>query len=265
MKRNNLFWGSIVLVAGVLLLMNTLGIFTFNFWPVFWAVLLILAGVWFLLGPRLFKADMTEEQVSIPLEGASEAEIRFNHGAGRILVNSGSLGSNLLSGTFTGGLEKDISRSGSSLSANLSMPQQVLGVAIPGLDFKGFVWNVTLNRDVPLRLRFSTGAGESILDLSDTQVKELRVETGASSTRVTLPMRAGTTHVTAKAGMASLEFTVPQGVAARINLDTGMSSNKIDTNRFPLTGSVYQSPDFDTAANKVDIVIEAGMGGIEIR
>ena len=265
MKRNNLFWGSIVLVAGVLLLMNTLGIFTFNFWPVFWAVLLILAGVWFLLGPRLFKADMSEERVIIPLNGASEAEIKFSHGAGRILVNSGNLGGNLLSGTFTGGLEKEISRSGSILLAKLSMPQHILGIAIPGADFKGFGWDLSLNRDIPLRLRFSTGAGEAILDLSDTLVKELRVDTGASSTRVTLPMRAGTTHVTAKAGMASLEFSVPQGVAARISLDTGMSSNKIDTNRFPLTGSVYQSPDFDTAANKVDIDSEAGMGGIEIR
>ena len=265
MKRNNFFWGSMVLVAGVLLLLKTLGLFTFNFWPVFWAVMLILAGVWFLLGPRLFKADMIEEQVTIPLEGASEADIRFNHGAGRILINSGNLGGNLLSGTFTGGLEKEISRSGSSLSANLSMPQRVLGVAIPGVDFKGFAWNLTLNRDVPLRLRFSKGAGESVLDLSDTLVKELRVETGASATRVKLPMRAGQTRVTAKAGMASLEFSVPQGVSARIRLDTGMSSNKIDTNRFPLTGSVYQSPDFDTAANRVDIEIEAGMGGIDVR
>lgn len=265
MRRNHFFWGIIVLVAGVLLLLNTLGIFTFNFWPVFWAILLILAGLWFLVGPKFFKGDLAEEHVSIPLEGASEAEIRFNHGAGRIVVNSGSLGGDLLSGTFTGGVDKQITHNGPALSAALSMPTGNLGVAIPGVDFRGFIWNLSLNRDIPLRLSFSTGAGESTIDLSDTQVKELRVETGASSTRVTLPARAGITRVIAKAGMASLDFTVPQGVAARIQLDTGMSSHKIDTNRFPQIGAFYQSPDFDNAANKVEIEIEAGMGGIEIR
>jgi hypothetical protein len=217
------------------------------------------------MGPRLFKQDLAEEHVSIPLDGASEGEVRFNHGAGRIIVSSANLPGELLSGTFTGGLEKEIAHTGAAISANLSMSPSHLGIAIPGIDFKGFIWNLSLNRDIPLSLSFSTGAGESTIDLSDTRVRELRVETGASSTKVTLPARAGMTRVIAKAGMASLDFTVPQGVAARIQLDTGMSSHKIDTNRFPQIGGFYQSPDFDTAANKVDIEIEAGMGGIEVR
>jgi hypothetical protein len=265
MRRNRLFWGAIVLLAGVLLLMNTLNIFTFNFWPVFWALLLILAGVWFLLGPRLFRHDFSEEKVSIPLEGGSEADIRIDHGAGRLTVNSGSLPAEILNGTVSGGLEREISRSGSIVSVNLSMAKDSLLIPFPNIDFKGFNWNLTINRDLPLRLELHTGAGETVLDLNDTLVKQLRIETGASSTRVMLPSRAGMTRVIAKAGVASLEFTIPQGVAARINMHTGISGTKIDTSRFPQNGDAYQSPDFDSAADKVDIEIEAGMGGIEIR
>lgn len=265
MRRNRLFWGAIVLLAGVLLLMNTLNIFTFNIWPVFWALLLIMAGVWFLLGPRLFKRDFSEEKVSIPLEGASEADIRIDHGAGQLTINSASLPAEILNGTVSGGLEKVISHSGSIVSVRLSMAKDSLLVPFPNMDFKGFIWNLGINRDLPLRLEINTGAGETVLDLNDALVKQLRIETGASSTRVALPSRAGLTRVMAKAGMASLEFTVPQGVAARISLRTGISGTKIDTSRFPQNGDTYQSPDFDTAVNKVDIEIEAGMGGIEIR
>ncbi|HWQ04305.1 MAG TPA: DUF5668 domain-containing protein [Longilinea sp.] len=265
MRRNRLFWGAIVLLAGVLLLMNTLNIFTFNFWPVFWALLLILAGVWFLLGPRLFKHDFSEEKVSIPLEGASEVDIRIDHGAGRLSVNSASLPVEILNGTVTGGFEREISRNGSIVSLNLSMAKDSMLIPFPNIDFKGFLWNLTINRDLPLRLELHTGAGETVLALTDAMVKQLRIETGASSTRVALPSHASLTRVIAKAGMAALEFNVPQGVAARISLRTGISGNKIDTSRFPQNGEFYQSPDFDSAANKVDIEIEAGMGGIEVR
>lgn len=265
MRRSSFFWGVVVLLAGLLLLMNTLNIFVFNFWPVFWAIFLILAGVWFLMGPRLYRRDWTEESISIPLEGASEAEVRFEHGAGRLNVNSANLPGELLSGTITGGVDKEIAHNGGILSAALSMQKVSFGIPFPSTDFKGFIWNLSVNRDLPMRLNFHTGAGETTLDLSDTQVKELRIETGASSTKVTLPAKAGATRVMAKAGMASLEFNVPQDVAARISLHTGISGSKVNTLRFPQNGDVYQSPDFDSAANKVDIEIEAGMGGIEIR
>ncbi len=265
MRRSNLFWGVVIILAGLMLLLNTLNIFVFNFWPVFWAIFLILAGVWFLMGPRFYKRDWTEEAISIPLEGAGEAEIRFDHGAGRLMVNSASLPGQLLTGTVMGGVDKEISHTGNLLSAALSMQKVSIGLPFPTGDFKGFIWNLSVNRDLPMRLTFHTGAGETNLDLSDTLVKELRIETGASSTRVTLPARAGTTRVVAKAGMASLEFRIPQDVAARIRLHTGISGSKVDTNRFPQQGDVFQSPDFDNAANKVDIEIEAGMGGIDIR
>lgn len=265
MRRGNFFWGVIILVAGVLLLMNTLNIFTFDFWSVFWALFLILAGGWFLFGPRITRRDLAEEQISIPLNAANEAELRLNHGAGRLAVNSASLPTELLSGTATGGVDKEVSQHDGILSVVLSMRKTSFGIPFPDSDFKGFFWNLSVNRDLPLRLSLFTGAGETALDLTEAMLKELRIETGASSTRVKLPARAGTTRVSAKAGMASLEFQVPEGVAARISLKTGISGFKIDTTRFPQNGEFYQSLDFESAANKVDIEIEAGMGGIEIR
>lgn len=44
-RRNGLFWGSILILAGVLLLLNNLG-YLGGFWRFFWPLLLILLGLW---------------------------------------------------------------------------------------------------------------------------------------------------------------------------------------------------------------------------
>ena len=69
-----------------------------------------------------------------------------------------------------------------------------------------------------------------------------------------------------ESGAASLDFSVPQGVAARIRFKQGASSSSIDQSRFPLgDGGLYQSPDFDSAANKVEINLEGGANSVNVR
>jgi hypothetical protein len=58
---------------------------------------------------------------------------------------------------------------------------------------------------------------------------------------------------------------VPSGVAARIRASGGLADIRVDRDRFPRAGGVYQSADYDTAANKVDIDVEAGVGSVNIR
>jgi hypothetical protein len=40
----------------------------------------------------------------------------------------------------------------------------------------------------------------------------------------------------------------------------------VDTNRFPKSDSgMYQSPDFDTAVDRAEINIEAGLGSVSVK
>ena len=68
-----------------------------------------------------------------------------------------------------------------------------------------------------------------------------------------------------EAGAASLVIHVPDGVAARVDYDAGLASVSVDQNRFPKQNGIYQSADFESAENKVDIRIETGMASIAIR
>ncbi|HEY7941389.1 MAG TPA: hypothetical protein VID25_05550, partial [Candidatus Limnocylindrales bacterium] len=95
-------------------------------------------------------------------------------------------------------------------------------------------------------------------------VRSLDLQTGASETRVLLPYAAGATTVHARAGVASLILEVPQGVAARIMTRVALGTREIDEARFPRIGDLYQSLDYATCPNRVDIAVEGGVGSVRV-
>ena len=67
------------------------------------------------------------------------------------------------------------------------------------------------------------------------------------------------------AGAADVSVAVPEGVAARIATRAGASSLDIDTSRFPKSGDEYVSPDFQDAANRLDIEFRVGAASVTVR
>ena len=79
------------------------------------------------------------------------------------------------------------------------------------------------------------------------------------------PANAGYTFMKAEIGAASLSIQIPSNVAARIRATGGLASISVDSSRFPKSNGIYQSPDYETAANKVEIRVDAGVGSVNIR
>ena len=264
MRRSSLFWGIVIVLAGVLLLLQQLYP-AFNFWAIFGPLILILAGIWFLLGPSVFRRDYREETVSIPLEGAVEADIRFRHGAGSLRIGALMDGNELLSGTCVGGVDMNIHRHDDRVKARLRANPDVW-FGFPGtMGGRGLAWDIKLNRSVTLAIDIESGASEATIDLTDLKVSELQIQTGASSSDITLPAMAGFTRVMVKSGAAAVNLRIPQDVAARIYIQSGLAGISVDTNRFPQASGVYETPGYATAANKAEIRVETGVGSIDIR
>jgi hypothetical protein len=59
-------------------------------------------------------------------------------------------------------------------------------------------------------------------------------------------------------------MVVPEGVAARIRAEQGASAIEVDTSRFPYSNGIYESPDYSSAQNKVDVMIQAGAGRVAV-
>lgn len=267
MRRGSIFWGSIIVLLGVVLLIDQF-VPNFNTWRIFWPLVLILLGVWFLVGRRLVggSSSLASEQIAVPLADIREARIRLHHGAGRLEVNSTAAPGMLLSGSFSGGVEQNLERFGNAARLSLRARGDAFFAAWPFASMhEGLQWNIGLSREVALQLELETGASETRLNLQDLRVSELTIKTGASSSTVTLPANAGQTRVVVQSGAASVDLFVPQGVAGRIRVQSGLAGIHIDPVRFPPTAFGYETPGFENAANKVDISIETGVGSVTVR
>ena len=263
--RGRLFWGGVFVLVGGLLLLQSLGIITWNVWLVFWPAVLIFVGAWMLLGPALYKRNQQVTNLDYPLESIQQAVVDINHGAGTMDIAGGAAAGHMLQGTFSGGVDSRFEKIGSGGSLTLSPPANVVWGIPPGFVHEGFRWDFRLTDAIPLDMRLHTGAGESRIDLSTLRVSKLTLETGASSTVIILPANAGFTDVDVHAGAASVVLRVPQGVAGRISMKSGLVGINIDTARFPFNGTTYETPGYESAANRVQILVEAGVGSIEIK
>jgi uncharacterized protein YqfA (UPF0365 family) len=265
MRRGGVFWAVVLILIGALLLADNMGLFEVNVWQVIWPVALIALGVWVLVGPvmGMGRRQVISERAVIPLQGAEQARVRVHHGAGRLQVDASAGPGELVNGTFAG-LVQHVRREGATLDVDMRMDFQ-WGWGWRWRPGGTLDWTFGLNGAIPLALEFDTGASEAHLDLTDLRVTDLVLRAGASSTEVTLPAHAGHTRANIRAGAAYMRVRVPSGVAARLRVKSAVADVNVDQSRFPRRGNVYQSADYETAENKVEIDMEAGVGALDVR
>lgn len=269
MRRNGILFGGFLVLLGLLLFLSNLGVISVDVWSLIGPILLIALGAWLLWAVLTGRRAVEVEEAEVPLQGATRADLRLNHAAGRLRIADGAAHGLLLSGSFGGGVDKRIRAGSDGLQVELGLPSSVYRhFIIPWSTLAGrggLEWSIALTRDIPLTLTVHSGASETRLDLSALKVVDLRVETGASSTEIILPTAAGFTRVQVSSGAASTIVDVPDGVAARIKASGGLADINVAP-RFPrLSAGLYQSPDYDTAADKVELTVETGVGAVHIR
>jgi hypothetical protein len=252
-------WPIVWIGVGLLLLLSTtgqLGTGPGELVAQGWPWLLVALGVWFLIGAIAPGGSKPREQLVVPLRAAAQGSVRIKFGAGTLTTGVAALGA-LVDGEFRGGV---VHR---ELGPGIVELEQDTAWGMPWLNQESN-WSVGLTGEVPLDLRLEGGASRSRLDLRETKLRRIDLTTGASETTVTLPRSAGATEVRAQAGAASLTFLVPTGVAARIRTRVGLGSTQVDESRFPPSGDGYESTDYATAENRVDVDIQGGVGSVRI-
>lgn len=128
----------------------------------------------------------------------------------------------------------------------------------------GLDWQVHLNPTVVEEITARTGGGVIRLDLSDLSVSRIEAETGGGIVEMTLPDRAANLFVTAKTGAGKVTVRIPAGVAARIEAASGMGKVTVDPHFVKIGDTTYQSPDYEGAARKAEIIAGSGAGEVNI-
>ena len=260
MKRDSIFWGTVLIIAGLLLYLQTRGLIA-NFWPFFWPILLVLAGGWMILNVYWRPTPSDMETFTIPLAAARNARFKFAHGAGQIEIRGGAPAGQALVGSAAVGMNRESHLDGDRLEVKVEAGPSF----VPFLGPSQGVWRFQLTEEVPLTLSIETGASSVDLDLQEVLATRVQLKTGASSSNVTMPAR-GASLLDIESGVASVNVRVPTATAARIRVREGVNSVIVDTSRFPrLESGFYQSSNFDSASDRTEINIESGLGSVSVQ
>lgn len=206
------------------------------------------------------------ESFAQSLGGAERATVELNLGLGRSEIGTMSQSANLVEGTLSLAEDETAKReytvSGGTGYFSLSNHTQSAfhGERGAAAD-RGS--EIRLNRSLPIALKVNAGLSSARMDLSDLQLTSLELNGGISKTEVTIP-RAGQFNVTINGGLSQIKVMVPHGMAARIQTERGLSSVDVKGD-YRHTGNTYVSPNYDSARDRVEMIIQGGIGKITIQ
>jgi predicted membrane protein len=116
------------------------------------------------------------------------------------------------------------------------------------------------------RLLADTGGGNLDVVLPDKAAElNAAVKTGAGN--VSVEIGSGTTgrhSVNAHSGAGNVVVRVPSDLAAKVYATSGMGKVLVDPRFSQLDRNTYQSPDYDRAANRVEITVKSGAGNVTV-
>lgn len=291
--------GPIILIGiGLFFLLSNMGLVAWNFWEAvarLWPIVLVALGLDLLIGRRsaagsLFVLMVTilllgaglfwlnwqtgsrgtiTDHVSQSMGGASSADVTIDFGVGGLRLDALPAESPLLlDGSLTRPgrgerVEQDFEVRNGVATYHLKSYGPSSSLSLLNRSHEDWIWNLQLNRDVPLSLAVNTGVGESELDLRALNLNALHIRTGVGKTTVTLP-GDGRLSATIEGGVGELLILIPEGVAARIEVSTGLGSSQV-LGDYERQDNVYTTPGFATAENRLDLQLKAGIGQVTVR
>jgi hypothetical protein len=296
MKLSSLFWGVLFVLIGGLFLLNNLGVLNVDWttvwrlWPmilVFWGLSIMVGNrrpPWYavvlMIGLMIFMIvafaatewihgdfdvasgesySQTFEEPMAPKTG--HATFRLQSGAGKFTIRDTTM--QLLKAQTNVSFGKyDLTR------------EQIDNATEVTLDFHGRSrnWNfgkgrnraeVQLNATPIWNIYVDVGAASANFDLTPFKVEELRLNAGASSLNVRLGDRSEETRVRIKTGASSTTVEVPESVGCEVRLQTALSGKRIRGFE-KISSSRYQTANFEGAAKKIYLDVEAGVSQITV-
>jgi DUF4097 and DUF4098 domain-containing protein YvlB len=231
--------------------------------------------------------------LSEPLCGATTAKIDIDTASGNLMIDTLTAEAQVLA---SGTLEYVANQQMPTRSVHtnngettLILKSTSLGRPLFRLPWSGCIaatdWNIHLNPDVQAELTARSGGGNVELNLVRMPVTRVRADSGGGNLDVVLPDHAANLNVVAKtgggnvtvqigrdtrgsnilnatSGAGKVEVRIPSGLSARIYATSGMGKVIVDRRFGNIDQHRYQSPDFDRAADKVEITVQSGAGNV---
>jgi hypothetical protein len=260
MRRSELYWGGLLIVLGGLFSLKAAGYLTGDVFSWVWPLLIMAAGGWILLDGAVPPSASRSAKFSIPLQGARQASLGIDHGAGEIELSGGADSGDFLTGVAGLGLDRSAQLNGDKLQVQLHAGPTFL----PFLGPSGGVWKFRIDSHTPTSLRVDAGASSLKFDLSDTQVNYFSFDGGAARLDLSLPASVDNMLVDVEIGAARFNLHVPKEVALRLRANS-VGPLSIDEKRFPRReGNVYESADYAASQYHAEVTVDGGATVIRV-
>lgn len=131
-------------------------------------------------------------------------------------------------------------------------------------EMEGNETNIRMNLSPVWDIKIEMGAGEAIFDLRPYKVSSLKFEGGAASFEAKIGTLEPLTKVTIETGVANVKIEVPTESGCRIVVDSGLSSKDF-IGFIKQSDGTYETSNYSTAANKINISLRGGLSSFEVR
>jgi Cell wall-active antibiotics response LiaF, C-terminal len=239
--------------------------------------------------------NLLSDDFAAPLGGATTAVVDISSDRGHLTIDGLGGGEEVLA---TGRLQYFEKQGVPSRTVNTSNGQATLTMKGGGAGQSWFrapwtacrgayEWQIHLNPTVSFDITAHTGGGNVVLNLAGIAVTRLSADSGGGNMEVVLPEDAGNLSVTAgtgggnmnieigsgitgcnvvvaNSGAGNVVVCVPGGIAASVHATSGLGKVIVDPRFAKMDAATYQSPDYDVAANKVELTLHSGAGNVSV-
>ena len=304
MKTSQIFWGTLFIVLGLLVLLNNFSAINLhwgNLWQ-FWPILLVLIGISMLVKNKFGKSalagaaaillalllftsvklstDFIKGDFELILNGdedynftiteyresfdTSIAKAKLYLEAGLGSFNIGDTTSELIF-VKTEGIEKNYKLTKSDYD-NVSKLKLQMQKTTFHLGKNKFRNRVeiALNENPTWDINIDGGAAAINLDLTKFKIENIEVDMGAASLDVKLGSLSDKIRLDIEAGASNIDILVPEEVGCQVITNDVLSSKNI-YEFIKIKSGLYRTEGFDDAEKKIFINIDCGVSSINIR
>jgi len=302
MKFDRLFWGMLFAFIGLLILGSNLHWWSSDsiqyLWHL-WPLLLIILGVRLIFGDGMIVvfilflsalvslayvtdfqdirqsiqsiskreiASDNSEKISDLLRRNNETEAIYNLNLGALKLKISDLPpytSNLYETDHRLYYPLETKQTGNDSRKEITFKEKATRLYL-GQKSQDRYFNLFLAPDVDTVLNLNIGASSLTLDLEKLKINNLYLNTGATEGEIKFGSLASSVKAEINTGASKYSLKVPKDTGVKIETSGALVTNNFSSQGLIKNDEVFKSDNYDSAGNKIDFKIKAGVSTINL-
>ncbi len=257
-------WPILLVAIGLDVLLGHRGSVWNNLIRVALGVMLVIGILWVAKLSPSFNMGTKSVPFEQALDGATRSDLSFAVAVGEVNLSGGAEADLLASGTAS--LPREM-----ELDPNYSAPKN--GASFLSLEGNSLVifpvhvaavpWDFDFNSSIPMELTAELGVGELRVDLTDTQVENLKARLGVGQATITLPEGIDV-DASVEGAVGELVIRVPKGSDVTIRLDKAIVGSSLPDG-YTRVGNRVTGPQAASGAPEINLEVGLAIGSIVIQ